>query len=121
MDNNLVVAVLGTLLGVGGTGGVGLAVNAWRAHRRGRIEDDGTLIERLNEDSKNQAIARKTAEDERDQAHRREMAWMSQAFLYRMQLVSATPPIVPNDNPEIWGMLNQTAQIVQKVVPPENE
>jgi hypothetical protein len=118
MDNNVVVAVLGTLLGVGGTGGIGLAVNAWRAHKKGKIEDDGTLIERLNEDSKNQTAARKQAEDERDAAHRREMQWMSQAFLYRMQLVSASPPIVPNDNPEIWGMLTQGPGIIPKVVPP---
>jgi hypothetical protein len=28
---------------------------------------------------------------------------MTQAFTYRMQLVSANPPIQPNDNPHLWS------------------
>lgn len=94
MDNNLVVAVLGTLLGVGGTGGIGLAVNAYRAHKRGKIEDDGTLIERLNAENKHLTMVNQ-------QTARFERLWMTQAFKYRRQ-IARSPDLEPDDMPELW-------------------
>ena len=102
MESNIVVALLAVILGGGGVGGIGLAVNAFRAHKKGKIEDDGTLIERLNAEAKDLTAARKVAEGERDVAHQREQRWMDQSFRYRMQLATATPPIKPDDDPALW-------------------
>lgn len=94
MDNNAVVAILGTILGVGGTGGVGLIVNAYRSHKRGKIEDDGTLIERLNHE--NRELSRKL-----ENSQKFEQLWMTQAFRYRRQ-IARTPDLEPNDLTQLW-------------------
>lgn len=93
-NDNILVAVLFVLLGGGGVGGVGLAVNAWRAHKKGKIEDDGTLIERLNHEN-----GLLTAKLEKSQ--RFERLWMTQAFRYRKQ-VARTPDLDPDDMKELW-------------------
>lgn len=102
MNTDLLVGVLALLLGAGGTGGIGLFVTMVRNYKKGKIEDDGTMIDRLNAEAKILTTARKTAEAERDVEHQGKLQWMNQSFRYRMQLVSATPPISPNDIPEIW-------------------
>lgn len=93
-SDNILVAVLLILLGGGGVGGVGLAVNAWRAHKKGKIEDDGTLIERLNHE--NQLLAEKL-----EKSQRFERFWMTQAFRYRRQVVRDSD-VDPDDMPELW-------------------
>lgn len=100
-NNNLILGILLLLLGGGGAGGIGLAVNAWRAHKKGKIEDDGTLIERLNANAKDQTLARKHAEDERDEAQRFGQQWMTQAFKYRRQVVRHSE-VEPDDMSELW-------------------
>jgi hypothetical protein len=102
MDNGAIVAVISLLLGGGGTAGIGLFIKMLRDHRKGKIEDDGTIIERLNAEAKDLVAARKHAERERDEEHRQKMEWMTQALAYRMQVATATPPIKPNDFPELW-------------------
>lgn len=94
MDSDVVVAVLGTLLGVGGTGGISLAVNAWRAHKKGKIEDEGTLIERLN--TENQHLVK-----DREKSQRFERLWMTQAFKYRRQVVRFSD-VEPDDMEVLW-------------------
>lgn len=96
MDTDVVVALLSVLLGAGGTGGVGLFVSMVRNYKKGKIEDDGTLIERLNSENK-----RLTAELAMERTGK--MMWMNQAFRYRMQQVRAAPPITPDDIPELWS------------------
>lgn len=93
-NDNILVAVLLILLGGGGVGGIGLAVNAWRAHRKGRIEDDGTLIERLNHE--NQSLSVKN-----EKSLRYEQLWMTQAFKYRRQVVKFSD-VDPDDMEELW-------------------
>lgn len=102
MDNGAIVAVISILLGGGGTAGVGLFIKMLRDHRKGKIEDDGTIIERLNAEAKDLVAARKHAEAERDEEHRQKMEWMNQAFAYRLQIMTAVPPISPNDFPALW-------------------
>lgn len=93
-NDNILVAVLMLLLGGGGVGGVGLAVNAWRAHKKGKIEDEGTLIERLNKENKDLS--------DKNASHQRfEQLWMTQAFKYRRQ-VARVDGIEPDDMPELW-------------------
>lgn len=93
-NDNILVAVLMLLLGGGGVGGIGLAVNAWRAHKKGKIEDDGTLIERLNHE--NQALAAK-----HEKSLKYEQLWMTQAFKYRRQVVRDSD-VEPDDMKELW-------------------
>jgi hypothetical protein len=93
-NDNILVAVLMLLLGGGGVGGIGLAVNAWRAHKKGKIEDDGTLIERLN--AENRDLAAKNATHQRF-----EQLWMTQAFRYRRQVVRDSD-VDPDDMEELW-------------------
>lgn len=103
MDSNVIVALIAILLGGGGTAGIGLFVTMLRAHRKGKIEDEGTTIDRLNNEAKDLVRARKHAEAERDREHQAMLDWMTQSFQYRIQLVSATPPIKPDDNPHLWS------------------
>lgn len=100
MDN--IGTILGVLLGVGGTGGLGSLYLVIRAHKKGKIEDEGTLIERINNDNKSQHDQRKAAEERADKAVAEKNAWMGQAIAYRMQLVSANPPIQPADIQGLW-------------------
>jgi hypothetical protein len=93
-NSNLVFGLAMVLLGGGGVGGVGLAVNAWRAHKKGKIEDDGTLIERLNHE--NRELSDKLAK-----SHRFEQLWMTQAFAYRRQ-IAKTPDLEPADIAQLW-------------------
>jgi len=95
--------IIGALLGVGGAGGVGMLASLWRANKKGKLEDEGTLIERLNKDNDTQLKQRKVAEDERDAERRGKQLWMDQAIQYRLQLVSAPHPIKPKDMPELWS------------------
>lgn len=101
MGNDL-GTILGVLLGVGGTGGLGAIFALWRSHKKGKIEDEGTMIERLDKDNQSQHEQRKRAEDERDKAQATANMWMQQAIMYRLQMVAHSPPIVPNDIPELW-------------------
>lgn len=93
-SNDLVIGLIAIILGGGGVGGIGLAVNAYRAHKRGKIEDDGTLIERLNQE--NRDLSSKLTK-----AYRYEQLWMTQAFKYRRQ-VARTPDLDPDDMTELW-------------------
>jgi hypothetical protein len=93
-SDNILLAIIALLLGGGGVGGIGLAVNAYRAHKRGKIEDDGTLIERLN--AENKELSAKNATHQRY-----EQLWMTQAFRYRKQ-IARTPDIDPDDMPQLW-------------------
>lgn len=102
MDTEVLVAILAVLLGAGGTGGIGLFITMLNNYKKGKIEDDGTMIDRLNAEAKVLIAARKTAEAERDGEHQGKLQWMNQSFRYRMQLASASPPITPNDIPELW-------------------
>lgn len=95
--------IIGALLGVGGAGGVGMLASLWRANKKGKLEDEGTLIERLNKDNDAQLKLRKSTEGERDAERRGKQLWMDQAIQYRLQLVSASPPIKPRDIPELWS------------------
>lgn len=102
MDNGVIVALIGILLGGGGGAGIGLFVKMLRDHRKGKIEDDGTIIERLNAEAKDLVAARKYAEAERDKEHSDKMEWMNQAFAYRRQVMMVSPPIQPDDFPSLW-------------------
>lgn len=93
-SNDLIIGLIAVILGGGGVGGVGLAVNAYRAHKRGKIEDDGTLIERLNHE--NNELAEKLAK-----AHKYEQMWMTQSFRYRRQ-IARTPDLEPDDMDALW-------------------
>lgn len=95
MDPNFIVGILGVLLGIGGGGGVGLAVQAYRAHKKGKIEDDGTLIERLNNENKDLTASKAKTQ-------KFEQLWMTQAFRYRKQ-IARVPDLEPDDMPQLWG------------------
>jgi hypothetical protein len=95
--------ILGALLGVGGAGGVAMIGSMVRAHQKGKLEDEGTLIERLNKDNESQIKQRKEMEAQRDAEQAGKQLWMDQAITYRLQLVSAPHPIKPKDNPKIWS------------------
>lgn len=103
MDSNAIAGLIYVLLGGGGTVGVSLLFKMVRDHQKGKIEDDGTTIERLNAENKDLVLARRKAEEREEQRRLSEQEWMTQAFTYRMQLVSADPPIRPNDNPHLWS------------------
>lgn len=98
--------ILGILLGVGGAGGLGTIYALVRAHQKGKLEDEGTLIERLNKDNESQIRQRKAAEKERDDERQDKQLWMGQAIMYRLQMVSSEHPIVPKDMPELWSGVN---------------
>lgn len=93
MDN--LTALLGAILALGGgTGLVGIvwAVRLWK---RGAIEDDNSIITRLNDDSKTQR-ARAVAAEKETQAISRERNQMAeQAIRYRLQLIAAN--VEPHD------------------------
>lgn len=87
MDN--LTALLGAILALGGgTGLVGIvwAVRLWK---RGAIEDDNSIITRLNEDSKAQRERANTAEHENLVVIRERNQIMEQAIRYRLQLIAA--------------------------------
>jgi hypothetical protein len=93
-SNDLVIGLFALVLGGGGVGGIGLAVNAWRAHKKGKIEDDGTLIERLNHENK-------ALSDKLTKTQKFEQLWMTQSFKYRRQ-IARVPDLDPDDMKELW-------------------
>lgn len=87
MDN--LTALLGAILALGGgTGLVGIvwAVRLWK---RGAIEDDNSIITRLNEDSKAQRDRANAAEAREQVVIRERNQIMEQAIRYRLQLIAA--------------------------------
>lgn len=87
MDN--LTALLGAILALGGgTGLVGIvwAVRLWK---RGAIEDDNSIITRLNDDSKAQRERANAAEAREQVVIRERNLIMEQAIRYRLQLIAA--------------------------------
>lgn len=80
--------ILTLLLGAGGAGGIAGLFNMIRAARRGKLEDEETLIKRLNDDNKNQKERADQAEAEASKMRRqRNVAW-DQAARYRRRLIA---------------------------------
>lgn len=87
MDN--LTALLGAILALGGgTGLIGI-VWALRLWKRGAIEDDNSIITRLNEDSKAQRDRANAAEAREQVVIRERNQIMEQAIRYRLQLIAA--------------------------------
>jgi hypothetical protein len=81
-------ALLGAILALGGgTGLVGIvwAVRLWK---RGAIEDDNSIIARLNEDSKAQRERANAAEGREQVVIRERNQIMEQAIRYRLQIIA---------------------------------
>lgn len=87
------------------TGGAGLVgiITAIRGWRTDRWTNDGTLVQRLNEDSKQQGLRA-------DREERARRAWEDQAGRYRRQLVPLLPPgMDPDDTVWLTGTHSITA------------
>lgn len=100
MDSNAVAGLIFILLGGGGTMGIGLLFKMLRDHRQGRIEDDGTTIDRLNKENKGLVARAEHAEEREDIERLEKQDWMTQALAYRMQLAASS--VKPNDDPRLW-------------------
>ncbi len=81
-------ALLGAILALGGGLGLTGIVVAIRQWKRGEIEDDDSIIKRLNADSKSQRTRANAAELERDREAREKNLWKEQAIRYRLQIVA---------------------------------
>lgn len=79
--------VLALLLGAGGAGGLAGLINVLMAMRKGRLENEETLIRRLNEDSKQQGLRADEAETRADTLRRQRDTVWEQAAMYRRQLL----------------------------------
>lgn len=75
------------LLGGGGAGAVGAIWRLVMASRKGRIEDEGTLLERLNTESRRQGERADLAEHDADGLRRQRDQARDLCSRYRFQLV----------------------------------
>lgn len=94
--DNLTTLLAGILALGGGTGLIGIvwAVRLWK---RGAIEDDNSIITRLNEDSKAQRDRANAAEAREQVVIRERNQIMEQAIRYRLQLIAASVEPVDMD------------------------
>lgn len=90
-----VTALVGALLGVGGAGGIVAIVGAYRSYRKGRIEDEETIIVRLNNDNKVQRARVKELEAEKEIAVQLKDYHREQAAVFRLQVIQLQG--TPND------------------------
>lgn len=81
-------ALLSAILALGGGLGLTGIVVAIRQWKRGEIEDDDSIIKRLNADSKSQRARAVSAENERDREQREKNLWKEQAIRYRLQVIA---------------------------------
>lgn len=81
-------AALGAILALGGGLGLTGIVVAVRQWKRGEIEDDDSIIKRLNADSKSQRSRANAAEVERDEEARQKNLYKEQAIRYRLQIIA---------------------------------
>jgi hypothetical protein len=81
-------SILNLLLGAGGGGGIAGIYSIVRAKARGKLDDEETLIKRLNDDNKDkdQQIDRMEKRDGRLR-RQREIAW-AQAARFRRRLIA---------------------------------
>lgn len=80
--------LLAALLGVGGAGGIAGLYNIVRAARKGKLDDEETLIKRLNTDNINQMKRADLAEEEASKLRRQRNAVWDQAAKFRRRLIS---------------------------------
>ena len=83
-----VTALTTAVLSLGGGLGLTGIVLAYRAWKRGDIEDDDKIIVRLNTDSKAQRARANGLEIERDEETRQKNFWQEQAVRYRLQIIA---------------------------------
>lgn len=81
--------VLALLLGAGGAGGLAGLVNVFMAMRRGKLENEETLIRRLNDDSRQQGERADAAQRLADLRTRQRNEVWEQAAMFRRQLLAA--------------------------------
>ena len=78
------------LLGVGGTAGIGGLFTVWRNHRKGKLEDEETLIKRLDADNKDKdRTIERLNKELNSRTNERNKAW-NQAARFRVRLESRT-------------------------------
>lgn len=80
--------LLAALLGVGGSGALAALWNVVRAARKGKLEDEETLIVRLNNENKKQQKKADDAEIEADKMRKQRNRASDQAARYRRRLIS---------------------------------
>lgn len=76
-------------LGGGSAGAIGAIVRLWMAARKGRLDDEGTLLERLNKEAARQGKRADAAEHDADGLRRQRDRARDLASRYRHQLVQA--------------------------------
>lgn len=95
--------VIALLLGVGGTGGLAGLVQVYLTARRGKLENEETLIRRLNEDSRQQGQRADRAEQSADRWRTRanqalDIAWQWRRIaLSHGAAVDEGPPVETRD------------------------
>lgn len=94
-STDTVTALVGALLGVGGAGGIVAIVGAYRSYKKGRIEDEETLIVRLNNDNKVQHARVTELEAKCENAVQLKDHYREQAAVYRLQVIQLQG--TPND------------------------
>ena len=91
--------LFGVIFGIGGTGAITIAVQAYRRIKTGKLSDDDTLLRRVHGELKRQEDRATKAEDERDKKDREKNYWREKAWKYRLQLLTAG--ITPNDDDDV--------------------
>ena len=81
--------ILPLLLGAGGTGAVAGAVQLFQGLRKGKLENEATLLARLNAESVRQQQKADTAEAEADRMRRARDTAIELAVRYRTRVIEA--------------------------------
>lgn len=92
--------VLQLLLGAGGAGGIAGVVTVWRTWRKGKLDDEETLIKRLNDDNKDKdATIERLNSQINKLTNQRNKVWSQAARFQRMLIVA--PCVEENTIPEL--------------------
>lgn len=80
--------VLTLLLGAGGAGGLAGIYNVWRTSKKGKLEDEETLIKRLDKDNKDKDSSIDRLEKDQSKLRAQRNKVWDQAARYRRALIA---------------------------------